>query len=137
MKDAVAIVIKKKGKFLMIKRAKKGEAEDYWCPITGAVEEGEQQEQAVVREAKEEMGVTVEPIRKVWVCPTEDEEYLLHWWYVKLKDNKIKMNRDEVKEFSWVDCAEMEKIGKTFPADRKFFREIGINLDDSVDEEAT
>lgn len=137
MKDAVAIVIKKNGKFLMIKRAKKGEAEDYWCPITGAVEEGEQQEQAVIREAKEEMGVTVEPIRKVWVCPTEDEEYLLHWWYVKLKDNMIKMNRDEVKEFRWVDCAEMERMGKMFLADRQFFWEIGVNLDDSIEKKIT
>ena len=137
MKDAVAIVIKKKGKFLMIKRAKKGEAEDYWCPITGAVEEGEQQEEAVIREAKEEMGVTVEPIREVWVCPTEDKEYLLHWWYVRLKDDKMKMNPDEVKEFRWVDCAEMEGIGKTFSADREFFREIGVNLDDSIDEKIT
>ncbi len=133
MQDAVAIVIKKNGRFLMIKRAKKGEAEDYWCPITGAVEEGEQQEQAVIREAQEEMGVTVEPIKRVWVCPTEDEEYLLHWWYVKLKDDKITMNRDEVKEFRWLNCAEMEMIGKMFSADRQFFREIGVNLADSTE----
>ncbi len=131
MKDAVAVVIKKNGKFLMIKRAKKGEAEDYWCPITGAVEEGEEQEQAVVREAKEEMGLTVEPMEKVWECPTEDNEYLIHWWRVKLKDSMIEMNRNEVKAYCWADCAEMEQMTKMFSADRRFFRKIGVNLPDS------
>ena len=111
MKNAVAVVIKKNGKFLMIKRAKKGEAEDYWCPITGAVEKGEQQEQAVIREAKEEMGITVKPIKKVWECFTEDNQYRLYWWYVKLLNDEIKMNRAEVKEYRWVDYAQMQKIG--------------------------
>ncbi len=132
MKNAVAVVIKKNGKFLMIKRAKKGEAEDYWCPITGAVEKGEQQEQAVIREAREEMGITVKPIRKVWECFTEDNQYRLYWWFVKLLNDEIKMNRAEVKEYRWVDYDQMQKIGKMFGVDLLFFKEVGVHLRDSA-----
>ena len=68
MRDAVAVVVTKNGRFLLIKRAKEGEAEDFWCPITGAVEDGETQKQAAVREASEEMGIRVDPVRKIWEC---------------------------------------------------------------------
>lgn len=123
MKQAVAVVIKEGDKFLLIKRAKKGEAEDYWCPITGAIEQNETQEQAVIREAQEEMGIIVKPIKKVWECYTEDKQYLLHWWFVKLIDNRIKINPDEVKEYKWVTYEQTKNIGMMFKADLVFFKE--------------
>ncbi len=130
MKDAVAVVIKRNEKFLLIKRAKKGFAEDYWCPITGAVEENEMQEQAVKREAREEMGIDVEPIRKVWECFTDDKQYHLHWWWVKLIKDDIKINPDEVKDYQWLNVDEMQRIGKMFKADLEFFEEIAKDLGD-------
>ena len=123
IKDAVAVVIKRNGKFLLIKRAKKDVAEDYWCPITGAVEQGETQAQAVIREAQEEMGLIVEPVKKVWECYTQDREYLLHWWYAELLDDNIKINKSEVKDYRWLDFGEMQKIEKMFSADLHFFKE--------------
>jgi 8-oxo-dGTP diphosphatase len=132
MKDAVAVVIKKGGTFLLIKRAKKGHAEDYWCPVTGAVEPGETQEQAVIREVQEEMGLVVEPIRKVWECLTDDRKYLLHWWFVHMDDQSIVVNPDEVKEYKWLTVGQMEKLEKMFDLDRRFFKEIGSTLPDST-----
>jgi len=132
MKDAVAVVIKRNERFLLIKRAKKGFSEDYWCPITGAVENSETQAQAVKREAWEEMGINVKPIKKVWECFTDDEQYLLHWWWVRLINDEIKINPDEVKDYQWVNASEMQNIGKMFKADLKFFKEIvnGIKEED-------
>lgn len=131
LKDAVAVVIKRKGKFLLIKRAKKGAAEDYWCPITGAVEEGETQKEAVLREAQEEMGIGVEPIRKVWECFTEDSDYLLHWWYVQLLNDDVRVDPVEVKDYRWVNVSEMKAIDKMFKADLWFFKEIAKDLEDA------
>jgi 8-oxo-dGTP diphosphatase len=122
MKDAVAVVVKRNDKFLLIKRAKHGAAEDYWCPITGAVEQDETQAQAVVREAQEEMGITVEPIQKIWECYTDDKRYRLHWWQVKIVQDTIKPNPHEVKEYGWFNLDEMKTIGKMFPADLHFFK---------------
>jgi 8-oxo-dGTP diphosphatase len=132
MKDAVAVVIKKNDRFLLIKRAKKGEAEDYWCPITGAVEDGETQEEAVIREAKEEMGIVVRPIKKIWECFTADKKYRLHWWWVKLLNDKIRVCPDEVKDFRWLTLAQMQKIDKMFADDLLFFKSIGQNLSDRL-----
>lgn len=134
MQDAVAVVIKKDGKFLLIKRAKKGEAEDFWCPVTGAVEDGETQEHAVIREAREEMGIRVDPIRKIWECMTHDGAYVLHWWQVALIDGHITENPDEVKAHAWVTVSGMQDIENMFEADRFFFRTVGSRLPDSTTE---
>jgi 8-oxo-dGTP pyrophosphatase MutT (NUDIX family) len=131
MKDAVAVVIKRGETFLLIQRAKKGEAEDYWCPITGAVEPGETQEQAVIREAREEMGIVVDPVEKVWECPTDNNDYLLHWWFVRMKNQDIVPSQDEVKAFEWVTVQQMDQIKKMFEPDRHFFRITGRALPDS------
>lgn len=131
MKDAVAVVLKRGDKYLLIKRAKHGKAEDFWCPVTGAVEQGETHAQAVIREAKEEMGIVVEPLRKVWECPTNDGEYLLHWWHAKIICDEISADPNEVKEFRWLTYEQMEKIPKMFDADRSFFKTIAGQLPDS------
>ena len=132
MKHAVAVVVKRNGKFLLIKRAKKGESEDFWCPITGAVEDSETQEQAVIREAREEMGIRVEPIKKIWECMTHDGDYRLHWWQVDLMDERVTHNPDEVKAYEWVSVSEMQDIEHMFEADLFFFRTIGVQLPDST-----
>jgi 8-oxo-dGTP pyrophosphatase MutT (NUDIX family) len=131
VKDAVAVVLKKGEKYLLIRRAKPGTALDYWCPITGAVENGETQAQAVVREAEEELGLVVEPMQKVWECPTDDREYTLHWWHARLLSQDIRVNPDEVKEYRWLTYAQMQGHDKMFEADRIFFREIAGDLPDS------
>lgn len=128
MKDAVAVVVKKGDTFLLIKRAKKNEAEDYWCPITGVIEPGETQAQAVMREAREEMDIEVEPVNKVWECPTDNNEYLLHWWFVRMKDQHMNANPDEVKEYKWVTADHMDTLKKMFDPDRYFFKKIGATL---------
>jgi 8-oxo-dGTP diphosphatase len=128
MKDAVAIVINEAGKFLLIKRAKKDASEDYWCPVTGAVEKDETQEQAVIREAKEEVGITVEPVKKVWECLTHNKKYRLHWWLAKHTGGAISANPREVKEYRWVSVSEMPAIGKMFEADLEFFQNVELTI---------
>jgi len=130
MKDAVAVVIiNKADKYLLIRRAKKDASEDYWCPVTGAVEKDETQEQAVIREAKEELGITVEPEKKVWECLTHNKEYRLHWWVVRHIDDEISANPLEVKEYRWVSVHEMPAIGKMFDSDLVFFQGIAVTIE--------
>ena len=131
MKDAVAVVLKKGEKYLLIKRAKHGTAEDYWCPITGAVEDGENQAEAVTREAREELGLEVSPIKKVWECLTDDKEYLLHWWHAKLVRDEITANPAEVKEYGWFTAAQMDNLTQMFDADRVFFEQVAPDLPES------
>jgi 8-oxo-dGTP pyrophosphatase MutT (NUDIX family) len=65
MLDAVIAVITKGEKVLLIQRAPGIRGGGYWAPVSGEVEPGESQEAAVAREAMEEVGFVVRPIRKV------------------------------------------------------------------------
>jgi 8-oxo-dGTP diphosphatase len=66
MLDAVIAVITRGEKVLLIQRAANIRGGGHWAPVSGEVEPGESQEAAVAREAMEEVGLTVRPIRKVW-----------------------------------------------------------------------
>ncbi len=123
MKDAIAIIIQKDNKFLLIKRANKNSSEDYWSPITGAVEKDEKQDEAVVREAKEEMGIVVKPIKKVWECCTQNKQYILHWWIAKQASYTITIDPSEVKEYKWVAPNDMNTL-KMFKDDLNFYQNI-------------
>jgi len=64
--DAVVAVVLSGPFVLMIRRGPSGPDPGYWAPPSGKVEPGERQEAAVVREVREEVGVTIRPVRKVW-----------------------------------------------------------------------
>ena len=61
---AAIAVITKGEKVLLIQRAANIRGGGHWAPVSGEVEPGESQEAAVLREAMEEVGLTVRPIRK-------------------------------------------------------------------------
>lgn len=125
------MVLKRGERYLLIRRAKHGTAEDYWCPITGAVEDGETHAQAVKREAKEEMNIVVNPTAKVWECLTDDRQYVLHWWHAEMVQDEIVANPLEVKEFGWFTLSQMDNLPRMFDADRVFFEKIALDLPDS------
>ena len=63
---AVSAVIKRGDTVLLLKRSPEQEhAPGLWDPCSGRVESGETPKQAVVREAREETGLKVEPLRVI------------------------------------------------------------------------
>jgi 8-oxo-dGTP diphosphatase len=78
-RQAVVAVLRSKDRLLVIKRAPGVILPGYWTPPSGRIEPGETHEQALIREVVEELGVKATPIAKVWECPTDDGEFLLHW----------------------------------------------------------
>ena len=64
MLEAVVAVITNGDKVLLIQRAPSVRGGGYWAPVSGEVEPGESQQAAVAREAKEEVGLTVRPVRR-------------------------------------------------------------------------
>ena len=126
MLDGVVAVIVRQRRVLVIRRAEGVVFPGYWAPLSGRVEPGESQADALVREVHEEVGLSVRAGRKVWECPTSDGLYRLHWWTALLDDASAEVVADprEVAAFAWVDPAEFARLDPVFEADAEFFREI-------------
>ncbi len=105
----------------MIRRSAAVRLPGYWTPLSGTIEAGESQEDTLVREVREEVGLEVRPIAKVWECPTDDQSYRLHWWTAQVLGGRLEPDAREVEEVRWVTASEFEKLKPTFAGDREFF----------------
>jgi 8-oxo-dGTP diphosphatase len=117
--DVIAAIIEREGRFLFGKRSTaKASAPGYWCPVSGRVEPGESQPEAVVREVLEETGLRVQAVSKVAECDTRDGHALIHWWRaVPLDDAPARLANDEHSELRWVSLAEMKQLDPVFHED--------------------
>lgn len=117
-KHAIMIVLEKDGKYLLGKRAMwKAKAPGYWCPISGHIEENESEQEAVVREAMEELGVEVRPQKKITSSPTHDGTVMLHWWKAEIVSGTAILNNDENSELGWFTKDELKKLQPVFEED--------------------
>ena len=121
---AVCVLIEREGKILMIKRAKEDVAPGFWTPVTGSVESGEKIIEAVHREVKEEVGLTIEPLKELWQSPTRKGEFLLHWWWVRWLAGEVVPEPTEVENFKWLDVQEIFKLAPMFEDTIYFFKTI-------------
>jgi 8-oxo-dGTP diphosphatase len=115
----VAAIIERDGRYLFGKRSlhKRG-APGFWCPICGRIEAGESQAQAVVREVREETGLSVRALSKVAECDTHDGSAVMHWWRVQpLDDAPARLANDEHSELVWVSPEEMKALAPVFLED--------------------
>jgi 8-oxo-dGTP pyrophosphatase MutT (NUDIX family) len=117
-KQAVMIILERDGKFLLGKRsAWKAKAPGYWCPISGHIEGTETEEDAVIREAQEELGIVVRPVRKITTTPTHDGTTLLHWWKAEIISGIPVINNNENEEIRWFSKQELMALSPSFKED--------------------
>ena len=124
MLDAVIAVITKGEKVLLIQRAANIRGGGHWAPVSGEVEPGESQEAAVAREAMEEVGLTVRPIRKVWENVSTRGTFRLHWWMAEYVGGELALNLAEVSDARWLTVDEICRLDGTFEGDWEFYRKI-------------
>src|SRR5680860_1421288 len=84
MKSRVRAVIIKDGKILLIKRTKPGLV--YWVIPGGGVEAGETNEDALIRECKEELGISIKIKELIMDIFSEKEETVGQKEYFYLVD---------------------------------------------------
>ncbi len=128
MKDAVVAVLRRADRVLVIRRGPIARGPDYWGPLTGTIESGESQQEALVREVKEEVGLKVTPLTKVWECESDDGEFLLHWWTADVKSGELELEPGEVSDARWVRTDEFLRLEPTFAGDREFFERVWPSL---------
>ena len=119
----VAAIIEKDGCFLLGKRSQsKRNAPGCWAPISGQIEDGESEKEAIVREVCEEVGLVVLPIKKIAVFEENGPYQKMYWWKVKLISGIASLINDEHSELRWVTIEEMKNLEPMLP------RNLGVFL---------
>jgi len=126
VREGVVVVVWRGGRLLLIRRAQGVVAPGAWCFVGGALEPGETQPEAVRREFREEVGGSVEPIRKVWEYTREDGRLRLHWWLAELRADPLVSNPHEVSEIRWCTPAEAITLPGLLDSNRAFLTTVPL-----------
>ncbi|WP_405579480.1 NUDIX domain-containing protein [Streptomyces sp. NBC_01092] len=122
--EAIVAVLLRADRVLAVRRGPAVARPGYWQPVSGKIEAGETQRDAVVREVQEEVGLTVVPLAKVWESQTDDGSFRLHWWTARAETGDVVPDPDEVGEARWVTPQEFLSLDPVFEGDREFFERI-------------
>ncbi len=126
MKNVTLCYIEKNGKYLMLHRTKKENDinKDKWIGVGGKFEDKESPEECVIREVKEETGLTLKSIRLRSVVTYVSNEWETEYMYVftadKFEGELIECNEGELE---WVDKDKVMNL-KTWEGDRIFLERI-------------
>lgn len=119
----MAIIIDREGRCLLIQRHRNDSAGGYWCPVAGGLEPNESQYDAVIREAREEVGIEVRPLMKLGEMISLSGDYLLHWWKAELIDGEAYIAApNELEDLRWVTKQELSELSPAFADDIEFIR---------------
>lgn len=108
-------IIKKNNKILLVKRNRQP-YKNYWCLPGGHIEWQENAEKAIIREVKEETGLSFYP--RFWryfdeIIPSLKWHAIVLFFTGKFK-GKTKANSREVKETKWFSQKEIKNISLAF-----------------------
>lgn len=118
----VVVVVQRGDRYLVIRRAAGVVAPDAWCFVGGAIEPGESQHAAVVREFREELGAPVQPIEPIWEYVRPDGKLHLYWWRAELLDDALHPNPSEVAEVRWCTADEIRRLPHVLESNLAFLR---------------
>jgi ADP-ribose pyrophosphatase YjhB (NUDIX family) len=122
--EAITAVITSGDKVLFIRRGPSVPGAGYWAPPSGKIEPDESQEAAVVREIKEEVGLMVRPLRKVWENISANGSHTLHWWLTEYVSGELTLDPREVSDARWLTVEEICNLEQIFAGDREFFQKV-------------
>jgi 8-oxo-dGTP pyrophosphatase MutT (NUDIX family) len=117
-------VVRSGPRVLMVERGARGSFAGWWQPVSGRIEPGESQAEAVVREVREEVGLEVRALRKVWECPADGADFTLHWWLAEPLGTELSPDPDEIADARWLTLEEIRALPRTFAGDREFFERV-------------
>jgi 8-oxo-dGTP diphosphatase len=108
------------GRWLCIRRSATVAAPLKVCFPGGAVEVGETQEAAVVREMLEELSISVRPVRCVWRWDSPTTDLTLWGWTAAWDGEGPRADPNEVTEVLWLTGAEVAEHPDAMPSNRSF-----------------
>lgn len=123
----VVAVIERQGTLLVIRRSRTVVAPGAFCFPGGGIEAGESEEQALVRELREELQVAVRPIRRLWssVTPWQVE---LAWWQAEMAGDVHPVPAPaEVESIHWHTPSEIVGLPGLLESNLQFLAALARN----------
>ena len=100
-------VIVRGDRFLLIRRSQHVTAPGFVCFAGGGIEAGETEQEALIREMQEELGIDIQPTRRIWESRTR-WGIQLGWWLIDADDSiRPVPNPEEVEETFWLTKEEI------------------------------
>jgi 8-oxo-dGTP pyrophosphatase MutT (NUDIX family) len=123
----VAVVIREE-RFLVIRRAQRVVAPGAICFPGGGIDGRETEPEALVREIREELGTTIEPVRKLWESHTAWKVHLA-WWLGRLpQDAVLQPNPAEIEAVYWYTAQELAKLPDLLPSNHEFLAALDAGV---------
>ena len=122
-RGVVAVVVRKR-RLLVIRRSRFVVAPRAFCFPGGAIEDDESEGEALVREIREELGVTIAPERQIWQSVTP-WHVQLSWWLTRLDPKAILApNPAEVESVHWLTPEEMAQLPGLLQSNHHFLEAL-------------
>lgn len=124
---AAAAIIQSEGKILLAKRSNKlSEEPCKWENVGGSVDQGETFEEAITREAKEELGITIENLAIALEYKNAEGESQVVVFFASISGEPKVMENDSCDELKWVSKDELRNMDMELASfTRKDFEKLG------------
>lgn len=123
----VAVITKELGDkvaYLLISSKKNfGEYTGYYYPPGGHMEDGETEEETLIRELNEELGLQIKPIEKITTTGGDVKDQVTHWWRWEIVGGELHKNDLEIADANFFTQEQMKTMN-IWPATKKFFEEF-------------
>lgn len=131
----VVVAVKRSdGRWLCIRRSQSVAAPLKVCFPGGAIEAGESQENAVIREMKEEVGIEVAPLKCVWKWESSTSELILWGWTADWEECETRHDPAEVAQVLWLTSQQAIDHIDAMPTNRSFIAALsGVAVSPTTD----
>lgn len=120
LRQGVVAVCRRDDRFLIIRRSQHVVAPGAFCFPGGAIEAGEQEEAALLREMREELNCRAAAVRRLWRSET-DWGVALAWWLTEIEQpDQLRPNAAEVESVHWMLEDEMRAAAELLSSNLAF-----------------
>ncbi len=124
IRRGVVGIVARDDRLLVIRRAESVEAPGALCFPGGAIEPGESEFAALTREFTEELGVAVDPLRRLWRSRTSWNVDLA-WWLAQLREPaELVPNPLEVASVHWLTLDELQRSPELLSSNHQFLNAL-------------
>jgi 8-oxo-dGTP pyrophosphatase MutT (NUDIX family) len=116
--QAVVAILQRADTFLFVKRSNYNDtASGYWCPVSGRIEKGETQPDALKREVMEEVWLAVVATKKICEIISPGDQFVLHYWQTEIVGGEVRIASDEATDLKWFTLEEIKRLRAAFEED--------------------